>query len=140
MLFPIVVQFLLFHPHQHAEGNHLRPGFAVQHRWTSSTTTVITEFLCNTDSTLFPSSTSAKKCIRKGLIYIDGNKAQVCDIANEGSIIENIIRVDQGDFITNTQGRAGKGTEFHLQVAYEDNHCGKTLFRLLSIITISASA
>ena len=126
MFFPLV-KFLILYPFQQAaEGNHLRPGFAVKNSWKSTNNAAITVFLCNTDSTLFPSITSAKKCIRRGLIYIDGKKAQVSDTANEGSVIENIIRVEQGDFITNTQGNEGnQGTRFYLQVAYEDNHCGK---------------
>ena len=128
MLFPIL-QFLLLHPQQAAG---VRPGYAVQQSWTSSTSTAITEFLFSTDSALFPSSTSAKNACRRGLIYIDGKKAQVCDVANEGSVIEKIIRVEQGDFITNTQGNEGqKGTRFHhLQVVYEDNHCGRTSYSL----------
>ena len=76
---------------------------------------------------IFTSQTACKNAIRKGLIRLNGAKAQNTDVVSEGDIIESFVRNQQGTFCSEFEQKViGDPSGFErctVPVLWEDDHC-----------------
>ena len=84
-------------------------------------------FLNSAAPDIFPSSTSCKNAIRKGLVRLNGLKAHNTDIVAEGDVIESFVRSQQSAFCGHFEQKViDDPSAFKLcvvQVLWEDDHC-----------------
>jgi 23S rRNA-/tRNA-specific pseudouridylate synthase len=81
----------------------------------------LSEYLHLIAPTKFSTMTSSKNAVRRGLIRLNGLKAQNMDILAEGDVIESFERSEQGSFCDNTVN-TGDAKFKKVPVLWEDDH------------------
>ena len=126
VIYLVVPVFLLFAATAH------RPGFVVRGKWivekTVSSPPTLAAFLIAEAPHLFATSTAAKKAVRRGLVYVDGQQAAAGDhLITPGEIITTIVRVEPATpSQSHSQSQSPDDLRRHgfiLPVAYEDDCC-----------------
>lgn len=103
--------------------------FRINGRWTANVSHEgmrLSDFLNAIAPETFPSSTSSKNAIRRGLIRLNGGKAKSSDGILNDDVIENFVRSQQGIFCNDFGGKATVNPEAYghctVQVLWEDSH------------------
>ena len=127
-----VVEFLLRGLRSATTSEELRkdPQFRTNGMWTTAKIEhgqKLALFLNSAAPENFPTSTSCKNAIRKGLVHLNGVKAHNTDIVAEGDVIESFVRSQQSAFCGNFEQKViDDPSAFKsrvVQVLWEDDHC-----------------
>ena len=104
--------------------------FKINGQWTATNVhqgLKLSDFLCSAAAELFSSPTSSKNAVRKGLVRLNGLKAQNTDTVSEGDVIESFVRSQQGTFCAELEKKVGEDPSAFertlVQVLWEDDHC-----------------